>query len=391
MLNNKTAHSSFAICNTNVVTEDTVLTNASVYINNGTITDIVYGDKSWKGHVIDGTNKYLFPGFIDIHSDAIEKEIEPRPNTLFPVDYALFELDKKLAACGITTTYYSLSFAEMEVGLRSNSMAASIIERIHGLKNMLTVHAKIHARYEITDYAAIPHLKKLIEDGKIDLLSIMDHTPGQGQFKEITSYKEYYGKVYQKTDRELDNIIKRKMDAKNNGVAEALEFIIKLCREQNIVLASHDDDSANKICQLLKMGVTISEFPVNLDAARYAMEHGIHVCVGAPNIVRGNSQLKNLNAREAIAQGICDIICSDYAPSAILHAIFTLVNNGICSLPQAVRMCSLNPATAVGISDKKGSISIGKDADFILVDISFGIPRIIKTFANGIEIFSTSC
>lgn len=377
------------ICNANVVTEDEILTDAFVFIENGIISDIRPCSIPRKGYEIDGSNLYLLPGFIDIHCDAIEKEIEPRPNVLFPIEYAIFELDKKFAACGITTTFYSLSFAEMDVGLRSNGMAAHIIEKIHELNKLLTVNAKIHARYEMTDYAALPFLEVLIENEKIHLVSIMDHTPGQGQFKEIASYKQYFGRVYQKTEEELNSIIMRKIEARNNGAAKALSSIIKLCKNHSITIASHDDDSIEKVKELLNIGVSISEFPVNVEAARYARENGIHVCVGAPNVLRGQSQLKNLSARDAIANGISDIICSDYAPASMIHAVFTLVNLGICNLSQAVSLCTINPAVAVGISDKTGSITIGKDADLILVDVSNNIPRIVKTFVKGKEVYST--
>jgi alpha-D-ribose 1-methylphosphonate 5-triphosphate diphosphatase len=148
--------------NVSLVTENGILPDAIIYVEDGIIRDISSEAVRCRGRKIDGNGKCLMPGFIDLHSDAIEKEIEPRPNAIFPVDYAVFELDKKLASCGITTIYHSLSIAEMEVGLRSNSMVAGIIKRIHDHTDKLNVNTRIHARYEITDSAAIPFLEEFL-------------------------------------------------------------------------------------------------------------------------------------------------------------------------------------------------------------------------------------
>jgi alpha-D-ribose 1-methylphosphonate 5-triphosphate diphosphatase len=324
-----------------------------------------------------------------MHSDAIEKGIEPRPNTFFPVDIAVFELDKKLAGCGITTMYHSLSFAEMEVGLRSNSTAAGIIREINQFSHKLKVNTRIHARFEITDLGAVPFLEGLIHEKMIHLFSFMDHSPGQGQFRDITSYKSYYGPVYGKSDQEMDGIISRKLQSKEGDAPQAIERLVRLCHDNGIAIASHDDDSREKIEWLKQAGITMTEFPVNDEAVRAAHENGIAVCFGSPNVLRGRSQSGNLSARDAIAEGFGDIICSDYSPMSMLHAVFALEKHGILPLHKAVNMVSLNPARAVGIAGKTGSLEPGKAADMLIVDHSNEFGRILKTFVSGREVFST--
>ncbi len=154
-------------------------------------------------------------------------------------------------------------------------------------------------------------------------------------------------------------------------------------------MAFHDDDNEEKIQWMKKKNINISEFPVNIETARIAKLNGLYVCLGVSNILRGSSQVKNLSAREAIASGYGDIICSDYSPMTILHAVFTISRLNILPLHLAVNLTSLNPARAVGMSNNTGSIEEGKDADLIMVDTSGEIPRIIKTFVAGREIFST--
>ena len=378
----------FLITNARVVTPEGVRERASVQVENGRIARI--GEGSTQGiREIDAGGNILFPGFVDMHSDAIEKGIEPRPNTFFPVDIAVFELDKKIASCGITTMYHSLSFAELEVGLRNNNTAAEIIREIHGFRHKLKVNTKIHARFEITDHGAVSFLEELIRDNQINLFSFMDHSPGQGQFQDVMSFKNYYGPVYAKSDAEMDDIIERKLRAKTRHAPRDIARLLEVCREHGIAVASHDDDSREKIQWMKEMEIGMTEFPVNMDAVQAAHELGIRVCLGSPNVVRGRSSSSNLDAREAIRRGYGDILCSDYSPMTMLHAVFTLERLGILPLHKATDMVSLNPARAVGIADHTGSLETGKDADMVLVDRSDGLPRVLKTFVAGREVFAT--
>lgn len=374
--------------NARLVTPEGVLEDGSLRIENGKITEIDQRCLSGAREV-NVQGNYLFPGFVDMHSDAIEKSIEPRPNTYFPVDIAVFELDKKIASCGITTMFHSLSFAEMEVGLRSNSAAAGIIRQISEFTSRLKVRTKVHARFEITDLGAVPYLEGLIRDNLIQIFSFMDHSPGQGQFRDILSFKNYYGPVYGKSDAEMDGIIDRKRQARDDAAPDAIKHLVALCKEHTIAIASHDDDSSEKIEWLHEMGVSMTEFPVNIEAVRAARESGISVCLGSPNVVRGESQARNLSAREAISWGYGDILCSDYAPMTMLHAVLALERFNILPLHEAVNMVSLNPARAVGIADSTGSLEVGKEADILIVDPSEGFPRILSTFIGGREVYAT--
>jgi alpha-D-ribose 1-methylphosphonate 5-triphosphate diphosphatase len=382
-------NSDFVIENAAVVLPSGILKGASIKIEDRIISKIREGIISSSQKRINAHERFLLPGFIDLHSDAIEKEIEPRPNSFFPVDIALFELDKKLASCGITTIFHALSFAEGEIGVRSNKKASEIIKEINRLKGRMNVKTMVHARFEITDREAVPYLENFINNKEIHLLSLMDHTPGQGQFKEIASFKSFYRSFCKRSDEELDEIIDKKLMAREE-MKTYIEQVINLCKTMNIPLASHDDDSKEKIQWLTEKDIRISEFPVNMEAAVAAKKKEIYICLGSPNILRGNSHSKNLSARDAIVSGYGDILCSDYSPMTILHAVFALHKHDILPLHEAVNMASINPAMAVGISDKTGSIEEGKEADLIMVDTDEEIPRIVKTFVAGKEVFSNS-
>ena len=377
------------IINARVVMPDTILEDATVTITDGLISNISQGEETGDVNCIDAKGQYLIPGFIDLHCDAVEKGIEPRPQTFFPADVALSELDKNLAGCGVTTMYHSLSFAEQEVGIRANQMASSVLRKINDMQSNFRVKTRVHTRFEITDKKAVPILKELIEENQVNLFSFMDHSPGQGQFKTITSFKNYYGPVYKKSEAELDELIEKKLQARKGTAQQDIDELLQLCREKQIAIASHDDDSPEKISWLKDQKISLSEFPVNMETAKAASEQGVQTLLGSPNVFRGASQSKNLNAREAIAAGYGDILCSDYSPMTLLHAVFTLVSTGLKTLPEAIRMTSLNPARAVGIDQQTGSIEVGKAADLVLVGNGSHFPRIQRTFVNGREVFRT--
>jgi alpha-D-ribose 1-methylphosphonate 5-triphosphate diphosphatase len=384
----ETIRSTLKIINGKIVMPECIREGEAILIEEGLITRIGLVPEQSGARLIDAQGAYILPGIIDLHSDALEKEMEPRPNTLFPTDMVLLEMDKKLAACGITTMYHSISFAEGEIGIRSNSMADSIIREINRLSSSLWVRTKVHARYEMTDEAAIPILEMLITHNMVHLLSFMNHTPGQGQFKDADAFHRYYSIVYQKTEAEIRRTIIKKVAAMES-IWDRADHLISLCGKWHIPMASHDDDSEEKVRWVMQRGITISEFPVTLDAALAASRNRLHVCLGAPNALRGRSQANNLSAREALARGAGHVLCSDYAPMTLLHGVFRLFESGLMSLPDAVRLVTLNPAKAVGIDAETGSLQEGKVADLSIVNKINGLPQVLKTLVNGQEVFST--
>lgn len=379
---------SLVIENASIVTPEGILENASIRISNGIIEELCLDRIDGCDRRIDAGGRYVLPGLVDLHSDAIENEIEPRKGAVFPVNMAIFDIDKKLAASGITTVYHSISLIDSGVDTRDKDAANRIIREITRLASQLNVRTRVHARFDIQSTKAIPYVERLIDDGCVHLFSIMDHTPGQGQFRKITAFmKDYMEKIGRDVTGELPNPDGHDMPALSVE-ADFVERLVKKCHDRNIPVASHDDDSDEKLDVIERMGIVISEFPVNMEAVASATTRGMFVALGAPNIVRGNSINGNLSARETIAAGFGDIICSDYVPTAIIHAVFTMEGLGV-PLHRAVNMASLNPAKAAGIADITGSLEPGKSADLIIVDTSGEVLRVLKTFVEGTEVYST--
>lgn len=379
----------FQIVNACAATPDRVIENCIINIEGGIITGIG-PDLTLSPEAIDVQNAFVLPGFIDLHSDAIEREIESRPGSFMPVDMAVAELDKKLAAAGVTTIFHAISFAEKEYAiLRTMHMADRIIREVSTMSTNLCVDTRIHVRYEITDSNALPVIQDLIKEGHVDLVSIMDRTPGQGQFKTLEHFREYYGAYFSQDEDLIMEIMEKRKDIKESVGLKNARRLADICRVHGIPLASHDDDTLEKVEFITRCGAVVSEFPVTHEALNYARRRGLMVAVGSPNVIRGESHNGNLRALDIVRQGGADIVCSDYMPSTLVHALFKI--NRRCGTPlhEAARLFSLNPAKAMGIDHERGSLLPGHQADMLVVDHSLSYPRILKTYVKGREVYSS--
>ncbi len=367
-----------------VVLPNDVLDDASVLIEDGCIAAInpVSGSGAQS---IDLSGKTLIPGMIDLHCDALEKEVEPRPNVHFPLDFACAQADKRNAAAGVTTVFHALSFANEELGVRNNAFAASVTRAVHAWNPHGLVDNRVHCRYEVTDPTAPEILLELMAADEMHLLSVMDHTPGQGQFKDIAAFRNYLARTYKKSEAELDSLMENKL-AQAEGAMARIRQLIDAAKATGIRIASHDDDTPEKVQTLHGLGVGISEFPVNLETARAARKLGMSTVFGAPNILRGKSQSGAIRALDAVLAGVADCLCADYHPETLIVAVFRLPELAGISLADAVRLVSANPARAAGLADR-GEIAVGKRADLVSVAHINGLAQASHVFSAGKLVF----
>jgi len=384
------------IYNGKLVLENLVV-EGTVIVRQGIIMDIVtnHSDESqWHKYrhdyiLVDAKGSFVIPGMIDIHCDAIEKEIQPRPNTLFPIPFAFQEFEAKLPLHGITTMFHSLSLG-VGLSIRGEHLVSELIDYIHQYNNKQSVLARnlIHLRYEVSYLAGRPMLEQLITKKRVQLLSLMDHAPGIGQYHREGSFERYVMKNQGVTMEEVPAIVEELQERRKQVTKEDLAAITALATQYRIPLAAHDDDSEEKIKANVDMGINISEFPITQEVARFAQAQAMQLCLGAPNIVRGKSHDGNLSAKEIIEAGKGQVVCSDYHPSAMLLAIFKLVEEQILSMPEAVKLVTLNPAQAVKMDERIGSIRIGKVADLIIVDYHNQMPSVQMTILEGQLVYS---
>ena len=381
-----------AIKNGKIITPETVIEGKILLLEQDRIsgfTDSLDGLGSVE-KVVNARGRYIMPGIIDVHSDKIEQYIQPRPTSKLDFEFALKVCERDLLGAGITTMYHSISlfqdefFGQSPLRTKANvQRIADLIANIHHRNHL--IHHRFHLRVEIDNLEAYDIVSEMLGQGKVHLISFMDHTPGQGQYNDLAIYHETISKH---NGKEFDTLgfngVLEYHKNKETLTFEQLRELAELAHEKGIAVASHDDDCEKKLALNKAIGVDISEFPITLDAAKSAKKCGFYTVVGAANILRNGSHSGNLSAAEAVVEDAADIICSDYYPAAILHSIFLMHTKYGVPLPQMVNKASLNPAKAMRTDYDYGSIEPGKKADVLIVDILDGYPVITHVFVDGI-------
>ena len=389
---------SFAVVNATVVLSDRVLDGGAVLVKDGLIADVApsaaaLGEEP--AHQIDAEGAYLLPGIVELHNDGYEYELNPRPGDNIPPPLALATFDRRLVAAGVTTEFHAISFMNRASTGRSVTAAERASTDIAELRRegFRPVDHQILHRLDVWSPDVLDMVFASVDRMPVRYLSLNDHTPGQGQFRDVDgyiarmkAYEETRGNAPLDVDGMYQTIAKRAADT------ETLPSIHGRLRaeheRQPLIVATHDDDSVQKVDFGWNLGARVAEFPVTIEAARRQRELGMPILVGAPNIVRGGSQSGNLDARELIQLGLADIICADYHAPSLLPSAFRLVDEGLMDLPAAIRMLTLNPARAVGLTDR-GAVQPGRSADLVLARIDrAGFPCVEQVFRAGRQVFS---
>ncbi|MEN3296719.1 MAG: alpha-D-ribose 1-methylphosphonate 5-triphosphate diphosphatase, partial [Burkholderiales bacterium] len=326
----------------------------------------------------DWEGDYLLPGMGELHTDNLEKHLMPRPKVKWPVLPAILAHDAQVAAAGITTVLDGLAVGDID----SDSLRTQTLEACSaGLREAADAGALradhfLHVRLELSDENLLELFDQFLHDDRLKLVSLMDHTPGQRQWTDISQYRTYVtgkrGWSEQKVDTMLELLLERQQRYAHSNRCK----VIERCNQRllPVPLASHDDTTVAHVEEGVVNGISISEFPTTFDAARAAREQGLGIIMGAPNVVRGGSHSGNVSAAALAQSDLLDVLSSDYVPASLLHAAFLLCEEGF-SLPNAVATVSRNPALMVGLVDR-GEIAPELRADFIRVRVMSGIPMV---------------
>lgn len=378
------------IKNADLILPDRVLENGWMLVEDDTIKDIgsmemVLPDGD---DIIDVSGCLVMAGMIDVHSDMIEQVLQPRSTALMDFEVGLQEAEKQLAACGITTMYHSISMYRDGAWEVKEIRKARHVKKLADLikvmdKGKKMINHKYHLRYEIDNIECYDDVVKMLEDGKADLISFMDHSPCQGQYRDLSVYRRHMpneGKDI--TDEEFEALIERQLNKPKVSDAQ-LKELAALAERNGVAIASHDDDSVEKLVKNEEFGVAISEFPITLEVAKRACEMGYYTVLGSPNILLGGSHAGNLSAMEAISNGVGSILCSDYYPQALLRAVFKVEEDLQLPIWKACNMVTLHPAKAVKIDKEYGSLEVGKKADFLIVKRNGAQSHLLETWVNG--------
>jgi alpha-D-ribose 1-methylphosphonate 5-triphosphate diphosphatase len=370
-----------------IVLKDRVIQSGALRIEDGLIAEI--SETLVANADMDGEGRLLLPGFVDMHGDMIEKEVEPRANVRMPLELGIYDLDKKLAANGVTTAYAALAFTPTTYGnVRSLEHTTAMIDALAEMREELLIDHRVHARFEITFPSAVEVAEKLMTAGSLSLISLMDHTPGQGQYRDLEIHARNMAKARKIDFATALEMVKERI-AQREAHGDAMHIVTglaQLAKDKGIAIASHDDDTLEKVSLMHGLGAAISEFPITLEVAAEARRLGLATAMGAPNALRGLSYSGNLSARAAYAAGVLDILASDYHPSAILPAVIALEEMSEGGLAASVALASANPAAALGLTDR-GRIAEGLRADLIVAERG-RMPRVRATIRGGRKIWS---
>ena len=353
---------------------------ASVRIADSKISAVAT-DFASESLVIDARGLLVLPGIVDIHGDAFERQLMPRPGVGFPVDIALLESDRQAVANGITTVYHATTWS-WEPGLRSADNARQLLEGIERLRPQLAADTRFHLRQETYNLDAEAEISQWLTDGRIDLLAFNDH------MRSIVQNLDKPRKRAQMVERtglphdEFDRLVARILE-RGHEVPASIARLAAVARSNGVRMLSHDDESPAMRSAFRALGVGIAEFPINEETACEAAEGGDAIVFGAPNVVRGGSHTGWTKASDMIAKGLCSILASDYYYPAQLLAAFRLAADGVLPLAKAWNLVSAAPAEAAGLSDR-GILAAGYRADIILVDDQMPLrPRIVAVIAAG--------
>jgi len=323
----------------------------------------------------------VLPGIVDLHGDAFERQMMPRPGVDFPIDVALADSDRQAIGNGITTVFHATTWS-WEPGLRSGDNARQLLEAIESLRPQLAADTRFHLRHETYNLDAEPAIAQWLSDGRVDLFAFNDHMEfivrSAAKPRKRAQVVERCGISNEEFDRLVERIVSRA-----DEVPASIARLAQAAREAGVRMLSHDDDSPEMRKAFRAQGVNIAEFPVNEETAREASEAGDFIVFGAPNVVRGGSHTGWTKASDMIAKGLCSVLASDYYYPAQLLAAFRLVADDVLPLPRAWNLISAAPARAAGLSDR-GILTEGCRADIVLVDDEVPMrPRIVAVIAAG--------
>ncbi|WP_112323002.1 alpha-D-ribose 1-methylphosphonate 5-triphosphate diphosphatase [Oceanibium sediminis] len=373
------------LANARLVLADRVL-SGRITIAGGKITEIAEGDAIPPG-AIDCKGDIVMPGLVELHTDNLERHIEPRPSVDWPHLPALIAHDAELASTGITTVFDALRVGSIhDCKARYDAYARMLADELLQARaaGLFKISHFLHLRAEICSETLLEEMAQFGPEDRVGIVSLMDHTPGQRQFRDLTALKVYVAKKRGMNEAEfIDHVanlkeLRRIYGARHEAgaVAEASRF--------GAVLASHDDTTPEQVATSRANGVGFAEFPTTLEAARACREHGVAVMMGAPNLIRGGSHSGNVAAQDLAEAGLLDIVSSDYVPSALLLSVFRLAALW-GDLPRAVACVTQTPARVSGLSDR-GRLHPGLRGDVIRVALSGETPVLRGVWSSGARV-----
>lgn len=373
----------FVLSNARLVLADREFERGWLAVSDGVIAELGEGDAPERGADLGGDT--LIPGLVELHTDHLEPHVEPRPSVMWHPLSAVLAYDAQIAASGITTVFDSL-----RLGIDERKVVTA--ERTHELakviadaqtRGLLRAEHRTHLRCEVCSPDVVESLELFLARQPAHLVSLMDHTPGQRQFRDIEKLLVYYRGKNNMSAAELDRFMANRRELFDRYAVAHRRALVAVTKRHGIRLASHDDTTLEQVQESIEDGVAIAEFPTTEEAAAASHAGGIAVMMGAPNLVRGGSHSGNVSAEALARIGTLDIFSSDYVPASLLQAAFELpARVPAISLAQALATVTVTPARAAGLDDR-GVLAPGRRADLVRVHMADDMPVVRAVWREG--------
>lgn len=358
------------------------LVETSVRIEGETIAAVGV-DAGPRDRIVEAAGLLLLPGIVDLHGDAFERQIMPRPGVHFPMQVAFADTDRQLISNGITTAYHAVTYS-WEPGLRGRDTVIAILDGLEETRPRLLADSRFHLRYELYNLDVADEVVDWMQCGRVDLLAFNEHmAPILRKADRGEPLGTYTGRTGLSEDAFLALV--RGLDARTDEVAPTVGRLAEIAKANGIPMASHDDRTPDERRHFNALGCGIAEFPLTLDAAEESRKLGNTAIFGAPNVLRGGSHMKDggIRAADEVRAGRCSTLVSDYYYPALPQAPFILAAAGDAPLEDAWSLVSRNPARAAGLDDR-GEIAAGKRADILLIaPPAGGLAEVRTTFCGG--------
>jgi alpha-D-ribose 1-methylphosphonate 5-triphosphate diphosphatase len=376
-----------------IVTAERVFTG-TVVLRDGLISE-VDDSISQLSQAQNLNGDYLLPGLVELHTDNLEKHLSPRPGVDWPSASAVMSHDAQIIAAGITTVFDALSIGDVNPKGKRMQQLPGMVDAIAkaNAADMTRAEHRLHLRCEVCHPDTLSVFRDLVEQPLVQLVSVMDHSPGQRQFALESKYREYYMGKYHLSSEQMDAFIVEQVANSKTYSDRYRRAIVDICLARGLSVASHDDATLAHVEESAAYGMSIAEFPTTLEAAQGCRRLGMSVLMGAPNIVRGGSHSGNIAAATLAEEGLLDILSSDYYPASLLQAAFTLGaqldaadHSTGAGLARAVTTVSLAPARSAGLHDR-GEIRVGLRADLIHARAIGTLPVIQQVWRQAKRVF----
>jgi len=369
--------------NAKIITENAIIQGTLMFAD-GVIRSIDSG-RSVPSGAIDCEGDYVAPGLIELHTDNLERHLTPRPKVNWPKRAAVLGHDRELAGAGITSVFDALRGGSEADQKRQGYLryARETVDHILDQINhrALKVSHHIHLRAELCTETLVEELYEFSENDRVRLVSLMDHTPGQRQFRDLSKHREYLVGKHGYNDAEVEAHWTKLRELQTLYLEKNRAATVAYATEVGAILASHDDTTLEDVLESDRFGITVAEFPTTLEAAEACRAKAQFIVMGAPNIVRGGSHSGNVAAQELARGGLLDILSSDYVPAALLTAAVSL-GNLLEDMAAGIRTVTACPADAVGFDDR-GRIAPEKRADLVRFAMHDGLPIIKSVWSRG--------